>query len=52
MNSQQFHEHFGENANYWAEDPDYTVAAWQDEVGNDDTRLGYWDWVLVQRGTT
>lgn len=29
----------------WAEVPDYPVADWQYEVGNDDTRLGYLDWV-------
>ena len=29
----------------WDEDPDYPVADWKYEVANDDTRLGYADWV-------
>lgn len=29
----------------WAAEEDYPVADWQHEVANDDTRLGYWDWV-------
>lgn len=29
----------------WDEDEDYPVADWQDEVANNDTRLGYWEWV-------
>ena len=33
----------------WDDDPDYPVAGWQDEVANDDTRLGYWQWVEAQR---
>lgn len=34
---------------FWGEDPDHPVADWQYEVANDDTRLGYWDWVRIQR---
>lgn len=30
---------------YWAENPDYPIEDWKLEVANDDTRLGYWDWV-------
>ncbi len=33
----------------WGSDPDYPVADWQYEVANDDTRLGYWEWVEAQR---
>ena len=29
----------------WDSDPDYPVSEWQYEVANDDTRLGYWEWV-------
>ena len=30
------------------EHPDHPVAGWQYEVGEDDTRLGYWAWVAAQ----
>lgn len=33
----------------WADDPEYPVSDWQLEVANDDTRLGYWQWVEAQR---
>ncbi len=33
----------------WGSDEKYPVADWQFEVANDDTRLGYWDWVEHQR---
>lgn len=29
----------------WGSHPDYSVSDWQYEVENDDTRLGYWEWV-------
>lgn len=32
----------------WANCPKYPVANWQHEVANDDTRLGYWEWVYHQ----
>lgn len=32
----------------WAVHPDHPVADWQAEVVNDDTRLGYWDWVAAR----
>ena len=35
--------------NIWSEDPDYPVADWKYEVANDDTRLGYWEWVENQK---
>lgn len=30
---------------HWEENPDYPVADWRLEVQNDDTRLGYLEWV-------
>lgn len=33
----------------WASDPDYPVEDWRAEVTQDDTRLGYWDWVAHQK---
>lgn len=32
----------------WGEHPDFCRKDWQTEVGNDDTLLGYWDWVVAQ----
>jgi len=34
---------------HWSEDPDYPVEDWQYKVANNDTRLGYWEWVRVMR---
>lgn len=34
---------------FWGSDADFPVADWQYEVANDDTRLGYWEWVDAQR---
>lgn len=31
---------------YWGEHPIYTVELWRYEVNNEDTRLGYWEWVV------
>ena len=36
----------------WASDEDYPVEAWQYEVSEDNTRLGYWDWVQHQKDMT
>ncbi len=33
----------------WGSDPLYPVGDWQYEVANDETRLGYWEWVENQR---
>ena len=30
----------------WGEHPEHSVQDWQYEVANDDTRLGYWAWVM------
>lgn len=32
----------------WGETEHYPVEDWRYEVANDDTRLGYWDWVMTQ----
>ncbi len=34
---------------YWSEDMDYPLVDWKYEVQNDDTRLGYWEWVAGKR---
>ena len=34
--------HFGGT---WGEHPQHEVGAWAEEVANEDTRLGYWEWV-------
>lgn len=33
----------------WAAAEDYPVEQWQHEVAEDNTRLGYWEWVQHQR---
>lgn len=38
-------EKLKEKYGVWGEHPAYPVSDWQYEVGNDDTRLGYWPWV-------
>lgn len=49
MLATKFHEVFGDNADFWGQDPDYPLEDWQSEVADDNTRLGYWDWVVVSR---
>lgn len=34
---------------HWDVDPDYPVEDWKAEVANDDTRLGYSDWIENSR---
>jgi hypothetical protein len=34
-----------EPADAWGEDPEYTRDGWQEDAGNGDTNLGYWEWV-------
>ena len=34
--------------NYWGEDPRVSLAEWQYEVRNGDTRLGYWEFVQAR----
>jgi hypothetical protein len=33
------------NGGHWGEHPDYPLRDWRHEVGDDNTRLGYWEWV-------
>jgi len=33
---------------YWGEHPVHSVADWRYEVANNDTRQGYWEWVLAR----
>jgi hypothetical protein len=35
----------------WGECADYPRRDWKDEVQNDDTNLGYWDWVVEKHAT-
>ena len=32
----------------WSEHPKYPRSWWNQEAGNDDTHIGYWDWVESQ----
>lgn len=34
--------------NSWTRDPNYPVAAWQNEVENEDTERGYLEWVAAR----
>ena len=34
---------------HWDDDNEYTIDQWKGEVQDDDTRLGYWDWVECRR---
>ena len=36
------------NGGYWGKHPRFPVSDWQTEVAEDDTRLGYWEWVEIQ----
>jgi hypothetical protein len=33
---------------YWGEHPEHALETWRYEVANNDTRMGYWDWVEAQ----
>lgn len=33
---------------YWKQHPKFPLADWQYEVANNDTRVGYWEWVATQ----
>ena len=35
-----------EHDGIWGEHPEHSLSDWRYEVENNDTRLGYWDWVL------
>jgi hypothetical protein len=49
MRASQFHQVFGGQGNFWGSDSVFPIEGWQEEGSNDETRLGYWDWVLCQR---
>lgn len=34
---------------WWDVDSEFPLEDWKYEVVNNDTRLGYWDWVQIQR---
>lgn len=38
-----------EGVDPWSEDEVFPAADWKAEVANDDTRLGYWEWVAHKR---
>lgn len=48
MLASEFDKHPELGEDFWAQHPEHTLEDWQDLVSNDDTRLGYWDWVLVR----
>lgn len=37
-----------ERYGYWGEHPVYSLDRWHYDANNDDTRLGYWEWVARQ----
>jgi hypothetical protein len=39
-----------DSRDWWGEDKDFPLADWRYAVANDDTRLGYWEWVEASRG--
>lgn len=45
MTPDELREMFG---GHWSAHPKYPVTDWQYDVANDDTRLGYWEWVLAK----
>ena len=44
--SEEAHKLREESGGFWRSHPDYPVTDWQYEVANNDTRLGYWEWVV------
>ena len=49
MTASEFRQHFGEEADYWGEVPAYPVSDWISEVQDNDTRAGYWGWVIQKQ---
>jgi hypothetical protein len=47
MKASEFDKHPELGDDYWGEHPEFAVTSWMQEVNYDDTRLGYWDWVLA-----
>lgn len=49
MTTAEYARHLAEtNGGTWGSHRRYSVADWQYEVANNDTRLGYWEWVAHQ----
>lgn len=38
--------------NGWSEHPAYSFAEWREDVANENTLQGYWEWVWIQLGET
>ncbi len=36
------------NYGFWDDYPEFPSKDWAYEVSNGDTRLGYWDWVVIK----
>jgi len=34
---------------HWEEDPDHSIEDWKAEIQADETRLGYWQWVINRK---
>ncbi|BBX87972.1 hypothetical protein [Mycolicibacterium aubagnense] len=51
QDSQAGAEALEEQHGHWGDHSQYPVADWQYEVGNGDTRLGYWPWVAEKIAT-
>lgn len=50
MNASQFDSREELNDfDFWGEHPEFSLEDWKHEVANDDTRLGYWDWVISEQ---
>ncbi|WP_304526880.1 hypothetical protein [Halomonas sp. I5-271120] len=48
MTASEFDQHPELGTDFWGEHPEHPLDVWQSEVADDDTRLGYWAWVLVR----
>lgn len=44
LTAEDFRQHFG----HWGENPDHPVSDWAAEAKNNDTRMGYWEWVAAR----
>lgn len=48
IDGKALHDRLIEELGIWGECGDYPRANWRSEVSNEDTQLGYWDWVIAQ----
>ena len=37
-----------QHGGYWSEHPLWPSDKWRDEVTNEETRVGYWQWVVAR----